>query len=675
LGETAVKKIIEIKEEKTVPLEFDTKHLESFKALEQYKEEPKPRSKKFTTVEIQNITRKSSILFFLLPEWDPSFPPYNLARLSAVTKAAGYKTHVVDLNVEAYNAGKLWPTDIDFWHGQSEWRWTGNNYWNFIHPYLLPLLEKYLNYIGEHNVTVLGFTIYYCNIELANWFITEAKKRYPNIAIMAGGPQAHHSYWTPNKDIDYVVSGEGEENILKVLDQIEEGKSRDKQVWVRQQDGIRLDLDQLPAPDYSWVDFSKYRIPNGVCLEFSRGCTAKCVFCSETHFWKYRDRRSKVVVDEIEKLYNEYSVNLIWFLDSLVNGNIKELRSFCKTVIKKGLKIKWTGYARCDKRMDLEFYQDLADAGCFALNYGIESGCNKILKDMAKNMTVEIMEQNLADGKKTCVGAFTNWILGFPTETTQDFYETITFIIRNYSGIKQIAPGIGGFMASPDTIVGQDFDRFNLHKAKWENEWITKDLKNTKLHRLIRQKMFLIIMHEVELGAGHPNHFYTIDYKENIKNIVEFEQYNFDILDLKLNPAADSFINEIWAILRLLWRWRGAYSIVIDFDKQKDWDSFGDRLGCNITGSVKFQIDSSGHYKINYDYTFIQSNSTWIYHSYDEADSLAAERARRLTYKGSDGKSTHTYEQLCADCKVVEKLAEIDLSFKFNENYEGTWNG
>ena len=143
-----MKKIIEIKEEKTVPLEFDTKHLESFKALEQYKEEPKPRSEKFTTVEIQNITRKSSILFFLLPEWDPSFPPYNLARLSAVTKAAGYKTHVIDLNVEAYNAGKSWTTDIDYWHGQSEWRWTGNNYWNFIHPYLLPLLEKYCKSIS-----------------------------------------------------------------------------------------------------------------------------------------------------------------------------------------------------------------------------------------------------------------------------------------------------------------------------------------------------------------------------------------------------------------------------------------------------------------------------------------------------------------------------------------------
>ena len=664
----------EIVEENLESFEFDAKHLESFKALEQYKESPKLRSEKFTNVEIHNIFRKSSILFLFLPEWDPSFPPYNLARLSAVTKAAGYKTHVVDLNIEAYNESKKWPTSIEFWHGQSEWRWTGNNYWNFIHSFLEPLLEKYLNYIGENKIDVLGFTLYYCNQEVANWFITEAKKRYPNIIIMVGGPQAHHSYWKPNDNIDYIVSGEGEENILKILQQIEDDQISDTQVWIKQEHGIRLDLDKLPSPDYSWVDFSKYTFPNGVCLEFSRGCTAKCVFCSETHFWKYRDRRSNIVVDEIENLYKIYGINLIWFLDSLVNGNVKELRTFCKNIVERNLKIKWTGYARCDKRMDLEFYQDLADSGCFALNYGIESGSNSVLKDMAKNMTVDIMEENLANGKKVGVSAFTNWILGFPTETIQNFYETITFVIRNYQNIKIMSPGIGGFIAVPDTIVGQNFDRFNLHKAKWENEWITKDLKNTKLHRLIRQKMFLIIMHEVNLGNGHPNDFYKITYKTKTMNRIEFEQFNFEELEYRINPTADSFINEIWSLLRLLWRWRGPFNLIVNFDKEKDWNNFGDRLGCNMNGFVKFDIDQDGNYKIEYDYKFIQSNSTWQYHGYDEADSVAAERARKLTYKGSNGESRYSYEQVCEECKILEKLSELDLSFIFKNTFIGKWN-
>ena len=324
--------------------------------------------------------------------------------------------------------------------------------------------------------------------------------------------------------------------------------------------------------------------------------------------------------------------------------------------------------------MDLEFYQDLADSGCFALNYGIESGSNSVLKDMAKNMTVDIMEENLANGRKVGVSAFTNWILGFPTETIQNFYETIIFVIRNYQNIKVMSPGIGGFMAVPDTIVGQNFDRFNLHKAKWENEWITKDLKNTKLHRLIRQKMFLIIMHEVNLGNGHPNDFYKIIYKTKTMNRIEFEQFNFEELSYRINPTADSFINEIWSLLRLLWRWRGPFNLIVNFDKEKDWNNFGDRLGCNMNGFVKFDIDRDGNYKIEYDYAFIQSNSTWQYHGYDEADSVAAERARKLTYKGSNGESRYSYEQVCEECKILEKLSELDLSFIFKNTFIGKWN-
>ena len=72
----------------------------------------------------------------------------------------------------------------------------------------------------------------------------------------------------------------------------------------------------------------------------------------------------------------------------MVNGNLKELRAFAKGIVAKGLKIKWTGYARCDGRMDLAYLQDLADSGCIALNYGCESGSQKVLDDIDKGVTV-----------------------------------------------------------------------------------------------------------------------------------------------------------------------------------------------------------------------------------------------------------------------------------------------
>ena len=90
---------------------------------------------------------------------------------------------------------------------------------------------------------------------------------------------------------------------------------------------------------------------------------------------------------EIETLYYEKGTDIVWFIDSLVNGNLNELRAFCKGIIAKGMKIHWTGYARCDGRMDLAFYQDLADSGCHMLNYGIESGSQAVL-DRRKFLTI-----------------------------------------------------------------------------------------------------------------------------------------------------------------------------------------------------------------------------------------------------------------------------------------------
>ena len=196
--------------------------------------------------------------------------------------------------------------------------------------------------------------------------------------------------------------------------------------------------------DYSDFDFNEYVYPNGINTEFSRGCVAKCTFCEETHFWKYRQRMSTDALAEIEHLYYSKGTDVVWFIDSLVNGNLSELRAFCKAIIAKDIKLHWTGYCRCDGRMDLEFYWDLRGSGCEALNYGIESGSQKVLNDMAKGVTIPEMEQNLRDGKIVGISAFTNWIVGFPTEDYQDFSDTLTFIWRNRNqNILTIAAGFG----------------------------------------------------------------------------------------------------------------------------------------------------------------------------------------------------------------------------------------
>lgn len=650
------------------PPEFDTKHLSVFNEIKKFVNDS-------AVIKISDeikykITKKTKVCFLLLPEWDKSIVPYNISRLVGVSRSAGYETTAVDLNIESWRESKNWPDQTDYWHGSSEWKWTGSNYWKFIHPHIFPLLDRHLQKIVSSNIDVVGFTLYYCNLEISNWFAKELKKRKPNIKIIVGGPQAHQSYWQPIAEFDVIVSGEGEENLLLVLDKIEKQELGEKQEWIRQLDGVRIDLDAVALPDFTWADFSKYQIPNGILLEFSRGCVAKCTFCGETHFWKYRNRQAELVVNQIEFLNRTYGTNIVWFLDSLVNGNLKELRKFSRGIIDKKIKIKWTGYARCDDRMDYDYYKDLADSGCVALSYGIESGSNKVLKDMAKGITVNEIEQNLKDSFAVGINALTNWIHGFPTETYQDFYETLTLIVRNKNYIHSMSPGIGGFVATSDSIVGQNFDRFNLYKTKWEGEWITKDFKNSKLHRLIRQKMLLLVMNEIGKIDGHPKDFYYIRFNSEKDNFIDYEFFDFDIIKADINPLADSFINEIFVILRLLYRWKGSFSLRINFDRNKDWNNFGDRLGCNMEGFVSFEIDDKGNWKTDFNYNFVQEQS-WVYHGFEQADSIAAHRARRLAKR--EFKEEFTWEDLCQDTKIVEKLQHLNFSFKYSNSHIGKW--
>lgn len=662
-------KVVTVTDSSSLPEpEFDTKHLSVFNELKKLVNKP---FKKTKVEQLKyDITKKTKICFVLLPEWDKTFPPYNVSRLVAVARNEGYEATGMDINVESWHYSKQWQDKTDYWHPASEWKWTGRNYWNMIHPYLSPLVNEKIDEIINREFDVVGLTIYYCNLELSNWFASELKKRKPSIKIIVGGPQAHHSFWEPSDDFDIIVSGEGEQSVITALDEIENGNITNR--WIKQPDGVRIDLDLMPSPDFSWVDFSKYGMPSGVLMEFSRGCVAKCTFCGETHFWKYRNRRSESLLNEIENLQKNYGTDTIWFLDSLVNGNLKELGAFAKGVIERNLKIRWTGYARCDKRMDLEYYKDLADSGCFALNYGIESGSNKVLEDMAKRITVDEIEQNLQDGASVGIRAMTNWIIGFPTETPQDFYDTLTLIIRNYKNINQMSPGIGGFIVIPDTIVGQNFDRFNLYKAKWENEWITKDFKNTKIHRLIRQKIFLIIMNEVGLNEGHPADFYNLNFNRTFskENKVEYEKFDFEIIkDKSLNPVAYTFINEVFVALRLLWKWKGAFSLTLNFNRDKDWKNFGGRLGCDLNGTSKFTINENGEWVIDIDYEFNQREQ-WSYHGYEEADSIAAIRARRLSKREF---KEYTWKDLCDDMKVIENLNEYNFSFKYKNIHQGVW--
>jgi radical SAM superfamily enzyme YgiQ (UPF0313 family) len=371
------------------------------------------------------------------------------------------------------------------WDPAASWHWLGDTYAKDIHPVLEPLLLQAIDEIVAMKPDVVGFSVYYISEEPTKWMCQELKRRLPNVKIAVGGPNVHKHWFAIHDYYDYVIVGEGENNLLVMLDEIEEKIEVQYPRVLTQPEDQRININNLPMPDYESIDFSQYEMPNGINSEISRGCTAKCTFCEETHFWKYRQRQAVDLITEIEWLYYNKGTDVIWFIDSLINGNINELRAFALALKNKNLEVKFAGYARHDGRMDRAYLKDLADGGCLRFNFGSESGSQKVLDDMAKGVTIKEMEQNFIDCKELDIGSDTNWIVGFSTEDYQDYSDTMTLQWRMRENISNMGLGVG-FAVGPETIVGQNPHRFNVSYHKYQNHWITNDLSKGGTHIMMR---------------------------------------------------------------------------------------------------------------------------------------------------------------------------------------------
>lgn len=650
-----------------------------------------------TNVEIIPSTKNTRLYLLLLPEWSANFPPFNTARLAAVAKKAGYETKCLDLNIKIHNIFRdiIKDNKIDFdpWDGAKEWKWLKQTYYTEIHPHIEHVLEEYVKHVIDWKPDVVGFTMYYCNEEPIKWMITEIKKALPNVKIAIGGPNVvlrtwHFEHEYPQGLIDYCVIGEGEQILLEILGEVEMGIKHDTLQILQQPENQRLNLNNLPLPDYTDFDFNEYVYPNGINTEFSRGCVAKCTFCEETHFWKYRQRMATDALSEIESLYYSKGTDVIWFIDSLVNGNLGELRAFCKAVITKGLKLHWAGYCRCDGRMDLEFYEDLRASGCELLNYGIESGSQKVLNDMAKGTTIPEMEQNLRDGKKVGISAFTNWIVGFPTEDYQDFSDTMTFIWRNRNeNILVIAAGFG-FGMGMNTVAGQNPDKFGISPFFFMEQWMRKDYKLTKLHVLCRIKSFTIFLQnlvtEKHINIPHrPNvrdYHYKLNFfdKNKIKEI-EYENFDYNIIQPNMHPMVNSLVNEMFVVFRMLWRTRGGFKIEVKFDEELDMVEFGDRNVGPYWANHKFIIDDDGNWKYKCDFKFVQPETSATYDypfklvdfSFVQVNAAKRARVHAKPVWGENGRPHEEFKALEAEAVRMNK--ELNLSFEYQWEGTGYW--
>ena len=244
-------------------------------------------------------------------------------------------------------------------------------------------------------------------------------------------------------DIDFVVRNEPEMTVRKLVKTLSDGKSPEEVsgLTFRRKTGEIVanpsrpfiePLDRLPFPSWHFLDLDRYRLPlkgtRYLMIAPQRGCPYKCSFCTcQTYYGKRLRKRSiESILKEIEYDIERYNVRDFFFWAETFVIDKEYVASLCSAIIERGLSIAWTSNSRVDT-VDSNLLNLMAEAGCWMISYGIESGSQAILDGVNKGTTPEQALQAVQSTRKAGIKTVGHFILGLPGETRETLESTIKY--------------------------------------------------------------------------------------------------------------------------------------------------------------------------------------------------------------------------------------------------------
>lgn len=276
------------------------------------------------------------------------------------------------------------------------------------------------------------------------------KKKNPAIKIVLGGSVP--TRWFADRNnlpnifefVDYVIVNEGEVPIVALVDYLE-GRSSiqdvpqlfylndNKEITYNNLPISNPEICALPTPVFNKADIGRYLSPvPSLPLLGCRGCYwCKCTFCDHSFVYNndYRPANVDKVLFDINNYIDEYNVRYINFRDEAMSPS--GLLGLSNRLIEDGADIKWSTDARLDRGLTYDILKTAHKAGLSILFFGLESINNRVIKLMNKGTHVDVSKRILTDAKMVGIGAHCFFICGFPTETIEEYQETVDFVIRN----------------------------------------------------------------------------------------------------------------------------------------------------------------------------------------------------------------------------------------------------
>ncbi|MDO8538482.1 MAG: radical SAM protein [archaeon] len=356
--------------------------------------------------------------------------------------------------------------------------------------------DRIIDEISKSGAKIVGFTCTTPEITEVKRLATRTKEVLgKDVITVVGGI---HATVLPeelimNSDIDFALTGEAEKTFAE-LSTTENPFSVKGLVYEKNNEITNtgshelMDLKEMPPLDYSKIDMDFYTKPSmyvirgiplsGFYLFTSRGCSFKCTYCANPTMFGNTIRYfpTEKIADELETLNKKYKVDSVFFYDDTFTMDRNHVRNLCNELLNRDIHMLWGCQTRANM-VDKELLLLMKKAGCVQMEFGIESGSDKVLRRVKKGVSPQQVKDTFKVCKSVGVKTFANFMFNLPDETIEDLEMTLNLAreIKPEVSIFNItipfpgSPMQGEFRMNPDDY--EKFNNFNYEEmVKFINE-------------------------------------------------------------------------------------------------------------------------------------------------------------------------------------------------------------
>jgi len=342
------------------------------------------------------------------------FPPPGIAYLGGTARRAGHKVLLID--------------------GQR---------WN---------ISKIVEDSCAASPDLIGITCWTIGRGLVWELCEELKKKLPQVMLVIGGPHAtmHPEHILQKTHAQAVAIGEGEETFLELLTVLEKGEDfksipglvvrgeNNTPVFTTSRHSIE-NIDTIARPyydgfqDFNFADYEGFpALPHPTAsIITSRGCVFNCSYCASVRFWgrRWRFRTAENVLEEIRYLVEEKKVKSLYFWDDNFPVDKQRAITICQGIIDNGWSLQWACSSHVTM-LNLEILTKMKKSGCRNIDFGVESGSDRILKRINKKQTRQDIIRAFDLTHEVGIAARAYLIVGNMGEDEESIDETIELISR-----------------------------------------------------------------------------------------------------------------------------------------------------------------------------------------------------------------------------------------------------